>query len=142
MASSPAKSPKKATISPQARMDRNQMFDPDQYIEKPRPTLFNTVQKLKESKVRISLNLQKSYRRLLYVAKINDSDSKGDLESKITFLIICLEDLTNYFKQIQANANQEITGLLLLLGGFMIHLIEVLILIILRVNTKKLFLTL
>ena len=54
--------------------------------EKPRANLYNVVRKIREPKVLCDcLPVQKAYKRLLYIAKIREADSRGDLESKISF---------------------------------------------------------
>lgn len=49
------------------------MQNSDEYVEKPRPSLYNVIKKLKEAK-------GTSVNRLVYMAKINEQVFKGDLE--------------------------------------------------------------
>lgn len=86
--------------SEQRRRDDIQNYlNPDNYLEEPRPNLFNVIKKLREhdNKVMIRLkfrnifqnlkeipnlkSLQKAYKRVLYVAKFNEQEAKGELES-------------------------------------------------------------
>jgi len=60
---------------------------------------------------------------VLYVAKLNEAEIKGEVESKIPFgnnLII--EEMKNYFDSV--SDGQEYTGLNLVIGGYSIHLLE------------------
>ena len=47
----------------------------DEYVERPRPSLYNVVKKLKEGQ-----NDGKIVNRFCYVAKVHEPDFKGDLE--------------------------------------------------------------
>ena len=49
------------------------MQQAEEYVEKPRPSLYNVIKKLKEQKG-IIIN------RLVYMAKVNEQVFKGDLE--------------------------------------------------------------
>ena len=47
----------------------------DDYVERPRPSLYNVIKKLKEQK-----NGGEIVNRLCYIAKVNEHDFKGDLD--------------------------------------------------------------
>ena len=47
----------------------------DEYVERPRPSLYNVVKKLKEGQ-----NGGQIVNRLCYVAKVNEHDFKGDMD--------------------------------------------------------------
>jgi len=76
----------------------------DKYKEKPRANLLNSVSAIKSANTAVQ--------RILYVAKINDADGKGEIE----------KELTSYFKSLADG--KEITGLLVILGGYCIHFLE------------------
>ena len=61
----------------------------DEYIEKPRPNLFNVIKKIRESG-------PATLHRLCYISKINEKAFKGDFE----------KEFTNWFTQI-ANKQDE-----------------------------------
>ena len=50
----------------------------DEYAEKPRPNLFNVLKKLKENAGGQIIN------RLCYIARINETEFKGDVEKEVT----------------------------------------------------------
>ena len=58
------------------------------------------------------------------MAKLNEADTKGELESKklVIVLILMIEDMNNYFKNM--SGDNELTGLNLILGSYCIHLLE------------------
>ena len=58
---------------------------------------------------------------MLYVAKLNEAEIKGELESTCNG-IKCLEEFTSYFKGIAED--REFTGLHLILGSYCVHLLE------------------
>ena len=49
----------------------------DEYTEKPRPNLYNVIQKLREGKGPM-------IHRLVYLAKINEAEFRGDMEKEFT----------------------------------------------------------
>ena len=49
----------------------------EDYVEKPRPSLFNVIKKIKEAK-------GPTVQRLVYMAKVNEGVFKGDLEKNET----------------------------------------------------------
>ena len=60
---------------------------------------------------------------MLYVAKINEAEVKGELESKIIVKVIkFVEDITNYFRKVAED--REFSGLNLILGGYCVHFLE------------------
>mmetsp|Transcript_11704 Transcript_11704/g.10333 ORF Transcript_11704/g.10333 Transcript_11704/m.10333 type:complete len:99 (+) Transcript_11704:15-311(+) len=82
----------------------NVAFVDQAYQEKPRPDLYNIVKKLRDMKT--------AHTRFLYIAEVKDRANKANLE----------KDLTNHFLNYQENYG--ITGLLLIMGNYYIHLIE------------------
>lgn len=71
------------------------VLNPDNYVEKPRPNFYNVIKLIRESKVRFILiyelkikHPQQSTKRVLYVAKLNEAEMKGEVESKIHNLSI------------------------------------------------------
>ncbi|CDW74898.1 UNKNOWN [Stylonychia lemnae] len=80
------------------------LLNPDNYVEKPRPNFYNVLKNIHESR--------SAYKRVLYVAKLNETEIKGEVE----------KDMTSYFKNIYGE--QEFSGLNLILGSYCIHLLE------------------
>ena len=59
------------------RMAMGGMNDEEmEYAEKPRPSLFNVIKKLKET-------TGSSFNRLVYLAKVNEHEFKGDMEKEL-----------------------------------------------------------
>jgi hypothetical protein len=60
--------------------------------------------------------------RVLYVAKNNETEVKGDVESKrIRFKYLLLDFMNNNFKPL---VEEPITGLKIMAGAYSIHLLE------------------
>lgn len=61
--------------------------------------------------------------RLLYVAKISESELKGDVESKVSFndSHLIIDSMINHFKQL---SDEPLSGLKVILGSYTIHLLE------------------
>lgn len=60
---------------------------------------------------------------MLYVAKLNEQDVKGEAESNLTeFILSILGDITNYFKNI--GGDYDFSGMNLILGIYCLHLME------------------
>ena len=59
---------------------------------------------------------------MLYVAKMNENEIKGEVESKLFLYKLILEDTTNFFKQL--SDDEEFSGLNLIIGSYSIHLLE------------------
>mmetsp|Transcript_27040 Transcript_27040/g.26101 ORF Transcript_27040/g.26101 Transcript_27040/m.26101 type:complete len:252 (-) Transcript_27040:40-795(-) len=93
-------------------MVQHHFINPDNYFEKPRPNFYNVIQRLREN--------QTAYKRVLYVAKLNESEIKGEQESKGDSKLE--KDISNYFKNLSEGA--EFTGLNLLIGPWCLHLLE------------------
>lgn len=59
---------------------QNNILNPDNYLEKPRPNFYNVIKKIRESKVYLIGSqftvLQVAYKRILYVAKLNEAEMK------------------------------------------------------------------
>lgn len=90
------------------------MQQAEEYVEKPRPSLYNVIKKLKEQKGPIC-------NRLVYMAKVNEQVFKGDLEKD---QISWVNSVTS---SILANPDEEpgeITGFSVILGPWIVHLIE------------------
>ncbi len=66
-------------------LDPNQVqLEINPYAEEPRPNLYNIVKNIRENKVnQCILIIQVAYTRILYVAKNNETEVKGDVESNI-----------------------------------------------------------
>ena len=75
------------------------------YPEEPRPDLYSIVKRLREMKT--------AHTRLLYIAEVKERATKANLE----------KDLSAYFLEFQQK--YEITGLLLIMGNYYIHMMEV-----------------
>ena len=63
-------------------MMQQQFLNPDNYFEKPRPNFYNVIKKLREGQVLAFSYIQVSYKRILYIAKLNESEMKGEHEGK------------------------------------------------------------
>ena len=83
----------------------NVAFMDQAYQEKPRPDLYSIVKKVRDMKT--------AHMRFLYVAELKDRATKANLE----------KDLSTYFLEYQQK--YEMTGLLLIMGNYYIHMIEV-----------------
>ena len=64
-------------------LDPNQVqLEINPYAEEPRPNLYNIVKNIRENKVKDCCFMsQVAYMRILYVAKNNETEVKGDVES-------------------------------------------------------------
>ena len=78
----------------------NSVIVDEAYQEKPRPDLYNIVKKVRDMKT--------SHTRLLYIAEVKDKVTKAHLEE--------------FFMEFQSK--YEMTGLLLILNNYYIHLME------------------
>ena len=82
----------------------NVAFVDHAYQEKPRPDLYSIVKKLRDMKI--------AHNRLLYIAEVKERANKANLE----------KDLSAYFHEYEEKYG--ISGLLLIMGNYYIHLIE------------------
>ena len=86
-----------------------------EYAEKPRPSLFNVIKKLKETS-------GSSFNRLVYMAKINEHEFKGDLEKEIekwTKDVCSTEE-----EGIEPEEPPVYGGFAVILGPWIVHLFE------------------
>ena len=82
----------------------NAAFVEEAYQEKTRADGYNIVKKIRDMKT--------AHSRLLYIAEVKDRAAKSNLE----------KDLSTYFVEFQHK--YEITGILLILNNYYIHLVE------------------
>jgi hypothetical protein len=87
----------------------------NEYAEKPRPSLFNVIKKLKESS-------GSSFNRLCYMAKINEHEFKGDMEKeqeKWTKNACATEE-----EGVEPLEPPQYGGFAVILGPWIVHLFE------------------
>ena len=84
---------------------RQEEINLEDYMEKPRPNLFNVFKKLREPR--------RAFKRFLIVGKINQEHCKLDNARS---------EFENYYGQLQGE--DEVSGLLALLGGLFVHFME------------------
>lgn len=93
---------------------RTQMGEEPKFTERPRPSLYQVIKKLKEMKGPM-------VNRLCYMAKINEHAFKGDLEKELTSWT------QNVCAKLDGNSEDdpaEYTGYAILLGPWVVHLFE------------------
>lgn len=90
------------------------MQQAEEYVEKPRPSLYNVIKKLKEQKGAIT-------NRLVYMAKVNEQVFKGDLEKDQSSWV---NTVTSTIENNPEEEPGEITGFAVILGPWVVHLIE------------------
>ena len=102
----------------------------DEYAEKPRPNLFNVLKKLKENVGGSIIH------RIVYVARVNESEFKGDIEKEVTnwtrtvcSAITPLEDDEDDFREGNpaeelAKEPQSYTGYQAVFGPWIVHCFE------------------
>lgn len=107
----------------------------DEYVERPRPSLYNVIKKLKDGQ-----NVGQIINRFCYVAKVNEHDFKGDLNKFeddftkwCTNLLFQEEEVPAEHPDIDFREGthegiymkQVYTGFAAIVqGGFMIHMLE------------------
>ena len=79
----------------------------ERYREKPRPSLYNVIAKQRERG-------GPAPSRFLYVAKIKESKAKDNLE----------KEMNDYFQKHVQDEEVGMTGILLVMGNYVVHLIE------------------
>ena len=105
----------------------------DQYVEQPRPSLYNVIKKLKESQNRGDI-----VNRICYIAKVNENEFKNDMDKFEKEFTQWTNSFVNQFNQQAEDPNsefrennfdgtfdaQEHTGYVVILGGWLIHMFE------------------
>ena len=107
----------------------------DEYVERPRPSLYNVIKKLKEAQ-----NVGQIVNRFCYIAKVNEHEFKGDLDKLEKEFTKWTEGLLHQEEEVPAEhpdidfreGNHEgmyqpqvFTGFAAIVyGGFMIHMLE------------------
>ena len=86
-----------------------------EYAEKPRPSLFNVIKKLKET-------TGTSFNRLVYLAKINEHEFKGDIEKEIEKWT--REACSTEEEGVEPMEPPQYGGFAVILGPWIVHLFE------------------